>query len=120
MSTNSTTPAAAAFETIRIDSILDALVDAYDAASLKTSDDPAWHTAVLNGFNALLELDEVQYCRATHTLRIESLSRPGRFYEANGKCQCEAASYGDPCLHRAARQWPILSEALAARQERGG
>ena len=95
--TNSST-----FTTIRIDHILDALVDAYDTASLKTSNDPRWHAAVLAGFNALLEADTVEYCAATHALRLESLSRPGRFYEANGVCQCEAAAHGQPCLHRAA------------------
>ena len=109
---NSTT-----FTTIRIDDIFDALVDAYDTASAKTTNDARWHAAVLNGFNALLEADTVEYCAATHALRLESLSRPGRFYEANGVCQCEAATHGQPCLHRAAArlvQRALELEAFAA------
>ena len=104
--TNDTTPT---FETYSTDALLDALCIAADNARLATTDQ-RWLNAIADGFNWLLEVDSFEYCATTHTLKIESLSRPGREYRANGKCQCEAASYGDPCLHRAAAR--LIHRAL--------
>jgi hypothetical protein len=49
--------------------------------------------------------------------RIPSQSEPGRVYEVNGHCQCEAGQHGRPCAHRAAKRLlSIASEQAAARQ----
>jgi hypothetical protein len=51
--------------------------------------------------------------------RIPSQSEPGRVYEVNGHCQCEAGQHGRPCAHRAAKRLlSIASEQAAARQVR--
>ena len=101
------------FTTYRTNELLDAVTDAYDRA-LTHVEDPRWRKAIAAAFNQFLEADTVTFDVASHTLRIESLETPGLFYEANGRCQCEAAHYNNPCLHRAlARLLARAFEAIA-------
>jgi hypothetical protein len=104
--TNDTTPT---FETYTTDALLDALCIAADNARLATTDQ-RWLNAIASAFNWLLEVDSFEYCATTHTLKIESLDVPGRFYEANGRCTCAAAAHNKPCVHRAAAR--LIHRAL--------
>lgn len=83
----------------------DALVSAYDAAKAKCADDPRWLSALQSAYEYLSELAvnglPVELDETDH-LRVESRTRPGTFYWANGTCSCRAAQVGNPCWHRAA------------------
>lgn len=94
-------PVAPVAETIQIASILDQLCEAVDAARLATNDS-RWLNAIDTAWGWLLEQDAVVYDAATHALTIESATRPGTFYTANGACQCEAFGKHNACWHRAA------------------
>lgn len=88
---------------IPVSELLDCLCEAVDAARVAAADSPAWLKAIDRGWDWLLTQDVVSFDGATHSLHIESSSRPGVFYEANGACGCEAFAFnGGICPHRAA------------------
>jgi hypothetical protein len=87
---------------IRVDVVLDALVDAYDAALLKTAGDSRWHNAVTTAFDWLLQQDSLDY--ADGVLHVPSASSETVYHVGTGVCQCESHKRGNPCWHRAARR----------------
>jgi hypothetical protein len=85
----------------------DQLTSAYEQAA--QHDMPqAWRNALERAFDLLLASDgiTVEYGPMGDILqaRIPSQSEPGRVYEVNGHCQCEAGQRGQPCAHRAAKR----------------
>jgi hypothetical protein len=87
---------------IRIADILDALVEAVDAARVQTTD-ASWQRAINDAYNYLLLRDTVCYEPETHTLVVASATEPGKEYWANGECQCPCYERGNAkCWHRAA------------------
>jgi hypothetical protein len=105
------------YRAIPVSELLDFLCDAVDAARVAAADSPEWLAAIDRAWDAILTQDTVSFHPVTHSLRIESLSRPGVFYEANGACQCEAFSYnGGVCTHRAAAR--LVRRALERYGER--
>ncbi|MEI6180625.1 MAG: hypothetical protein WCP31_07720 [Chloroflexales bacterium] len=99
------------FTTIRIDSLLDALVEALDAARVNAAADSRWITAIDTGADWLLQQEEISYDFASHALKVSSASRPDHAYVANGACQCEAFAKHSACWHRAAAR--LIRRALA-------
>lgn len=88
---------------IPVSEILDALCEAVDAARVAAADNSDWLKAIDRGWDLILTQDALSYDPAAHSLYIESGSRPGTFYEANGVCGCEAFAFnGGVCPHRAA------------------
>jgi hypothetical protein len=85
---------------IRVDVILDALVDAYDEALLKTADDSRWHNAVTSAFDWLLQQDVLDY--ADGVLTVQSATSDAVYHASPTTCQCAAFTRGNPCWHRAA------------------
>jgi hypothetical protein len=83
----------------------------------------AWRNALERAYDLLLASDEISVqvgpMGGILLARIPSQSEPGRVYEVNGHCQCEAGQHGRPCAHRAAKRLlSIASEQAAARQVR--
>jgi hypothetical protein len=81
----------------------------------------AWRRALDRGYDLLLASDAISVVFGPMggilLARIPSQSEPGRVYEVNGHCQCEAGQRGQPCAHRAAKRLlSIASEQAAARQ----
>jgi hypothetical protein len=100
----------------------DELEAAYAHAS--THDMPqAWRRALDRGYDLLLASDAITVVFGPMggilLARIPSQSEPGRVYQVNGHCQCEAGQNGRPCAHRAAKRLlSIASEQAAAKQVR--
>jgi hypothetical protein len=111
-----TNPTAESFATYRIADILDFIVEAVDAARVSAAGNQRWLNAIDAGYDDLLQADTIAFDVATHAIRIESASEPGKFYTANGDCQCEAFARGIPCRHRAAAR--IVRRALELRATR--
>jgi hypothetical protein len=90
------------FTTIRTADLLDWLTDAVDTARASTA--PAtWQRAIDAAWDELLQQDTIAYDLSAYAIRVESATRAGRTYEANGDCQCEAFTKGQGvCWHRAA------------------
>lgn len=88
--------------TVRIAHIIDQLCTAIDAARISALHDSRWSHAIETAADWLLQQDAVEYDRETHALTIESATRPGTFYTANGSCGCEAFASHNACWHRAA------------------
>jgi hypothetical protein len=83
----------------------------------------AWRNALERAYDLLLASDEISVqvgpMGGIVYARIPSQSEPGRVYEVNGHCQCEAGQHGRPCAHRAAKRLlSIASEQAAAKQVR--
>jgi hypothetical protein len=81
----------------------------------------AWRRALDRGYDLLLASDAISVVFGPMggilLARIPSQSEPGRVYEVNGHCQCEAGQHGRPCAHRAAKRLlNIAHEQAAARQ----
>jgi hypothetical protein len=81
----------------------------------------AWRNALERAYDLLLASDAISVVFGPMggilLARIPSQSEPGRVYEVNGMCQCEAGQHGRPCAHRAAKRLlSIASEQAAARQ----
>lgn len=90
------------YTAIRIADILDRLCIAHDAAVVCVTD-ASWLRAIDKAWGWLLQQDVIEFDPATHSLRMESESAPGTFYEANGACRCPAFTSGaGVCYHRAA------------------
>lgn len=104
------------FTTIRTADILDDLCAAVDLAREMAGDNARWQQAISNGWDDLLNLDTIAYDTAQHAIRIESASEPGRFYVANGDCQCTSFANGNACRHRAAAR--LVRRALEIRSDR--
>lgn len=102
----------ATFTTISTSQILDQLCAAVDAARVNAASAPAWLRAIDAGYDYLLTADTIEYSRADHALRVESASEPGRYYVANGDCQCPGYANGGVCWHRAAAR--LVRRALEA------
>jgi hypothetical protein len=100
----------------------DALQAAYAHAS--AHDMPqAWRNALERAYDLLLASDEISVqvgpMGGILMAYIPSQSEPGRAYQVNGHCQCEAGQHGRPCAHRAAKRLlSIASEQAAAKQVR--
>lgn len=101
------------FATYRTADILDFLVEAVDAARVAAAGNQRWLNAIDNGYDDLLQVDVIAFDAALHTIRIESASTPGKFYIANGDCQCDAFAQREPCRHRAAAR--LVRRALELR-----
>lgn len=98
------------FTPIRTAAILDALVAAVEYARGSTAPD-AWQRAITAAYDYLLQVDTISYDVAAHAIRVESATRSGRAYIANGDCQCEAFTRGaGVCWHRAAAR--LMRRAL--------
>jgi hypothetical protein len=109
MSTRNSTTAPTFAPLARAD-ILDALCLAVDYAKGSTAPD-AWQRAIDSAWGWLLAEDVYQYDQAARVLRVESATRPGTIYQANGACSCEAATLGaGVCWHRAASR--LIARAL--------
>lgn len=102
MFAQSTTTPAAPFATLEIAPLLDALCSAVDLAREMAASNTRWLNAIDSAWGWLLEQDAVSYDHAAHALRVESASEAGRFYVANGACQCRAFEQHNACWHRAA------------------
>lgn len=109
----SNTEVAASFAPLVVAEILDSLVEAVDTARAAAGDNRPWQRAIDAAWDWLLQQDSISYDAATHALRVESATRPGRVYEANGSCSCEAFAKGGACWHRAAAR--LVRRALEAR-----
>ena len=79
--------------------ILDALVDAVDAARQAAAGNSRWLNAINAGFDHLLQAEVIEV--GDHNALIYR-SESGQTYHANGTCQCAAFASGNPCKHRAA------------------
>jgi hypothetical protein len=91
------------FSTVQIAAILDCLCEAVDAARASAAAAPSWLRAIDAAYDYLLTADAIEYSHADHALRVPSASEPGRYYTANGDCQCKAHTTGGGiCWHRAA------------------
>jgi hypothetical protein len=104
---------AESFTTFRTADILDFLVEAVDAARVSAASNQPWLNAIDAAYDDLLQVDEITFDVAAHAIHIESASEPGRFYIANGDCQCTAFERGIPCRHRAAAR--LMRRALELR-----
>lgn len=106
---------AARFASIARAELFDALLDAVDYARSVAPIGP-WSRAVETAYGYLLDAEVLSYDAAAHALRVESASRPGTFYTANGSCQCEAFTRGTGvCWHRAAAR--LVARALELRAQ---
>lgn len=103
---------AARFAPIARADIFDELLDAVDYAR-SVAPAGAWLNAVNAAYGDLLDADVLYYDAERHALRVESASEPGRFYVANGACQCRAFELGNPCRHRCAAR--LVYRALELR-----
>jgi hypothetical protein len=103
------------FTTLRTAEILDALTDAIDTIRASTAVYNApWMKALDKAWDAILQLDTVEYDVAARAWRVESGSEPGTFYTANGDCQCAAFTKGAGiCYHRAGAR--LIARALELR-----
>lgn len=105
------------FTTIRTADILDNLVAAVDAIRASTAVyNKPWMNALDKAWGYILEQDAISYDLSAYAIRVESATEAGRFYEANGDCQCEAFTKGNGiCWHRAAAR--LVRRALELREE---
>lgn len=102
--------AAARFAPISRAEIFDALCAAVDYAR-SVAPAGAWHRAIDSAWAYILDAEILYFNTAARALRVESATRPGRCYVANGDCQCEAFTKGaGVCWHRAAAR--IVTRAL--------
>lgn len=91
------------FSTLDTAHLLDALVEAVDAARETASVSPSWLRAIDSAYDYLLQTESIQYDLTACAIRVESATTPGTFYESNGDCQCAAFTKGKGiCWHRAA------------------
>jgi len=99
------------FTTIARAEIFDALCEAVDYARGIVHNSPEWQRAIAKAWDYLLTTETITYDRMARAIRVESATRPGRAYEANGACQCEAFTKGaGVCWHRAAAR--LVARAL--------
>ena len=102
------------FTPIAVADLLDHLCEARDLAAAAAASSPAWLRALSTAWGFILEADTLEYDAATHALRVESATRPGRTYVANGACACESFTKGNGvCWHRAAAR--LVRRALELR-----
>lgn len=99
-----------AFTTIRVDDILDSLVEALDLARVNAGTDRSWQNAISTGANWLIQQDAVEFDFSTHALKVPSASSPDLYYVSNGSCQCAAFSKHSACWHRASAR--LIRRAL--------
>jgi hypothetical protein len=112
MQTQDTT--AHTFTTIRTADLLDWLADAVDTARASTAP-LTWQNAISAAWDYLLQVDEISYDISQWAIRVESATRPGRCYVANGECSCEAFTRGQGvCWHRAAAR--LVRRAMELRE----
>ena len=114
-SQNSTT--ALSFARITIAPLMDALCEAKDAAVEKAAGNQRWLNAIDAAWGWLLSQDAVFFDTTAHALRMPSTSEPGRFYTANGACQCKAFDAHTACRHRAAARLVRRALELQAAQD---
>lgn len=106
----------AQFTTIATAQILDALVEVVDAARASGNLTPTWARALDTAYDYLLTVDTIEFNDLAHALRVESATEAGKFYTANGDCQCKAFTQGaGVCWHRAAAR--LVRRALASNVE---
>lgn len=109
---------AAGFAPLEVAELLDALCLAHDYAASVVPGGP-WLRALDAAWGYILQADTLYYDAERHALRVESATRPGRFYEANGSCACEAFTRGEGiCWHRAAARLVARALDLQARAAR--
>jgi len=92
--------------------ILDGIVGAVDAARIAAVGNTRWLAAIDTAYGHLLQQEVISFDLVALAIKVESATQPGRFYEANGECQCSAFTEGAGiCWHRAAGR--ICVRALA-------
>jgi len=91
------------FTTLNTADLLDDLAAAIDLVRSSTARDNApWMVALDKAWDYILQQDVISYDLAAHAIRVESASKPGRFFESNGSCSCAAQWGAGVCWHRAA------------------
>lgn len=104
----------AQFTTLRTADLMDALCDALDTVRASTAaDNKPWMRALDRAWGYILEADTLEYNEMARAWRVESATRPGTFYVANGDCQCESFAHGGVCWHRAGAR--LIARALELR-----
>lgn len=104
------------FTTIRTAGLLDFIVEAVDNARDAASVSPSWLRAIDSAYDYLLTTDAISYDLDHHAIRVESATEPGKFYTANGDCECRAFTHGKGiCWHRACAR--IIRRALDLQEE---
>lgn len=101
------------FTTLKTADILDAIVEAVDAARAKMTANQAsgtWFVAVDKAYDYLLQADTIAYDLGHYAIRVPSVSMPGVSYISNGHCQCQGFVHGGACWHRVAAR--IVRRAL--------
>lgn len=76
------------------------LANIVEAAKAKVTNNARWTVAIERAYLHLIENPYIHF--DGDGLLI--LSDSGKFYHANGVCQCASYTYGKPCWHRAAAQ----------------
>jgi len=90
------------FTTLNTADLIDDLAAAIDLVRSSTARDNApWMVALDKAWDYILQTDTLSYDVAAHAVRVESASKPGRFFESNGTCQCAAQWGAGICWHRA-------------------
>jgi hypothetical protein len=103
------------FTAIPVADILDDLCAAVDYARGVAPVGSGWLAAIDRAWDYLLQADTLAYDAERHALRVESATRDGVTYTANGDCQCEAFTRGDGvCWHRAGAR--LVRRALERQQ----
>jgi len=90
------------FTTLKVADLIDDLAAAIDLVRSSTArDNRPWMVALDKAWDYILQADTLHYDLAAHAIRVESVSKPGRFFESNGTCQCAAQWGAGICWHRA-------------------
>jgi len=107
------------FTLIRTADLLDDLAAAIDEVRASSARDNApWMVALDKAWDYILQTDTLHYDLAANAVRVESATEPGRFYEANGICECKAATKGAGiCWHRACARLIARSLDVGAARE---
>lgn len=105
------------FSTVEIAPLMDELCEAHDVAVVRAGHDTRWQNAIDSAWGWLLQQDAVSYDHATHALRVESATEPGKVYISNGDCQCRAFEQHAACWHRASARLMRRALELAAMAE---
>jgi len=90
------------FTTLNTADLLDDLAAAIDLVRSSTArDNRPWMVALDKAWDYILQADTLSYDADAHAIRVESASKPGRFFESNGSCSCAAQWGAGICWHRA-------------------
>jgi len=107
------------FATIAVSDLIDDLAAAIDEIRCSTANtNRPWMAALDRAWDHILQQDTISYDAEAHAVRVASATQPGRFYEANGECQCAAFVKGNGiCWHRAMSRLVHRAHVVGARRE---